>query len=281
MLKTYINTIPYTKFILITDSLENRNIKLFNYVLKQHLDQNNKIQYCVFEGVFQNKVRDYSTHVNVNLHNFVSSPTHGGQNIEALEELTNTTTSADIIVIDSLANAILLHGLPSIYRILNILKNTKTIKQVIAVLHQDLLLEEFNQSVVYFKNLSTLSIEFQPKFLSDLPRLKYQYKKSGGKTISEVEEYRFENDNLITNKVTKPDPSQLIDNSTSKIPNPEELSTFRIGLTDEEKLSRDKVILPYLPSASEEKPEEGGKIFYKFDEVDDWDEEDPDDDLDI
>lgn len=45
----------------------------------------------------------------------------------------------------------------------------------------------------------------------------------------------------------KPEPSKLLEKSTPEPVNPEELSTFRIGLTDEEKLSRDKVVLPYLP----------------------------------
>lgn len=88
-----------------------------------------------------------------------------------------------------------------------------------------------------------------------------------------------------------------MERATAKKINPEELSTFRIGLTDEEKLSRDKVVLPYLPeyvtiidfviilmwidfSANQEEAQEG-KIFYQLDEIDDWDEEDPDDDLDI
>lgn len=59
---------------------------------------------------------------------------------------------------------------------------------------------------------------------------------------------------------------------------PENLTTFKISLDDKEKQSRDKLVLPYLPQKTDATDT---KIFYEFDSVDDWDEEDPDDDLDI
>lgn len=59
---------------------------------------------------------------------------------------------------------------------------------------------------------------------------------------------------------------------------PESLTTFKISLDEKEKQLRDKLVLPYLPIRSEEPV---SRIFYEFDNVDDWDEEDPDDDLDI
>lgn len=67
---------------------------------------------------------------------------------------------------------------------------------------------------------------------------------------------------------------QLIQENVASLP--ENLTTFKISLEEKEKESRDKLVLPYLPQKSGE-----SKIFYEFDHVDDWDEEDPDDDLDI
>lgn len=61
---------------------------------------------------------------------------------------------------------------------------------------------------------------------------------------------------------------------------PENLTTFRISLDDKEKESRDKLVLPYLPQNTATASGDS-KIFYEFDNVDDWDEEDPDDDLEI
>ncbi|RZB45727.1 hypothetical protein BDFB_008731 [Asbolus verrucosus] len=57
------------------------------------------------------------------------------------------------------------------------------------------------------------------------------------------------------------------------------MSTFKISLSEKEKESRDNLVLPYLPKDNQEESE--GKIYYAFDDIDDWDEEDPDDDLDI
>lgn len=71
------------------------------------------------------------------------------------------------------------------------------------------------------------------------------------------------------------------------------LTTFNLGLKDEERTARDKVVLPFLKP--EQKPEEEeeavrinprsaegeSKIYYEPDDADDWDEEDPDDDLDF
>ena len=69
------------------------------------------------------------------------------------------------------------------------------------------------------------------------------------------------------------------------------LTTFEVGLTDLEKQNRKKVVLPFWKKEQKEEEEEENevriakkstsKIFYAPDEADDWDEEDPDDDLDF
>lgn len=63
----------------------------------------------------------------------------------------------------------------------------------------------------------------------------------------QIEEYKFEKEQLVTNKLAKPDAKKLLESVKPKPINPEELTTFKIGLTDEEKLARDRVVLPYLP----------------------------------
>ena len=62
--------------------------------------------------------------------------------------------------------------------------------------------------------------------------------------------------------------------------------TFNLKLTDDEKQARSNLKLPYM--FHEEKTSEvtinrpgEGRVFYQPDEADDFDEEDPDDDLDI
>ena len=78
------------------------------------------------------------------------------------------------------------------------------------------------------------------------------------------------------------------DVETGKIP----LTTFQVTLSEEEKQAREKVALPFWKKRQEEFDDEGSvkitkaedkasKIYYEPDDADDWDEEDPDDDLDF
>jgi len=286
MLKTYLNTVPYTKFIVITDSLYSKDPKVFEHLIKQHLNRNqHKVHYFVFEGVFKQIQNKYRNSPNIVLYDFVSDSQNWLEETaskDSFEDIVLKLGEKDIVSVDSLSNIISLYGIPQTYSIFNGLKNKRAIQQIIVVLHKDLLEGDYSKISNYFDHLSTISLEMKPKIRNAKNRIEYSYKKSGGKVINQIEEYSFEGENLVTNKIEKPDPKKIIQETLPQQVNPEELSTFRIGLTDEEKLSREKVVLPYLPPANQEiKNNEEGKIFYQLDEVDDWDEEDPDDDLDI
>ncbi|XP_030755236.1 elongator complex protein 5 isoform X1 [Sitophilus oryzae] len=287
MLKNYINTLPYTKFILVKDSVDYRDTKLLEYLVRQHLQRRqNKLHYFVYEGVFRTTQRKYSGESNVILYDCVTNPQRwieGGQDENQIHPIVNMCLKLgqnDVVVVDALSNLIFQSGLSEAYKIFNTLKNNKAIQQIIVVLHKDLVEGDSNKTCMFFENLSTLCISVEPKFMSHNKRLQYIYKKSGGKVIQDIEEYKFEGDSLITSKISKPDTSRLLEDAVPKEINPENLSTFKIGLTDEEKLSRERVVLPYLPNANMNEPEDG-KIFYNLDKLDDWDEEDPDDDLDV
>lgn len=129
----------------------------------------------------------------------------------------------------------------------------------------------------YFQHLSTFTITVEPKFNMGRPRLIYVYKKSGGKVVRQIEEFYFEKGMLKTGVIKKLDAQKLVQESMQEI-EPDKLTTFKISLEEDEKKAREELVLPYLPKDSKRKE---GEIFYQFDEIDDWDEEDPDDDLDI
>lgn len=61
---------------------------------------------------------------------------------------------------------------------------------------------------------------------------------------------------------------------------PESLATFKINCDDEELVARNALKLPY-ERTTDELPPAAGRIIYNPDSDDDFDEEDPDDDLDI
>lgn len=60
---------------------------------------------------------------------------------------------------------------------------------------------------------------------------------------------------------------------------PESLATFKINFEDEELEARNALKLPYERTSNEISA--SGRIIYNPDSDDDFDEEDPDDDLDI
>ncbi|KAG5873449.1 hypothetical protein JTB14_007216 [Gonioctena quinquepunctata] len=282
MLKNYLTSVPFTKFIVIEDTLQERGKPVFDFILKSHLDRlRDTIHYFVFQENFIRTKGKFGQN-NVILYDFASNSQgwNQGSRSEDFEETVKKLGANDVVFVDSLAHVIYQYGLAETYRVFNYLRNHTSVQQTIALLHQDLLLDKIKANLL-FDHLCTLSLSLKPKFISDNGRLQYTFKKLGGKIIREVEEYWFDHDNLLTKKIDKLDPKMLLETSTPKEVNPETLTTFKIGLSDKEKESRDNLVLPYLPKSDDQSSTDGGKIFYQFDEVDDWDEEDPDDDLDI
>ncbi len=108
---------------------------------------------------------------------------------------------------------------------------------------------------------------------------------------------------LIADKISAEEEPQSVAPAGSQ--QDEELSrltTFSLGLTEREKEERERLVLPFYKEDQKKKEEEdeeeegsvriqsrnkdespssGGKIYYDPEDVDDWDDEDPDDDLDF
>ncbi|CAH0548804.1 unnamed protein product [Brassicogethes aeneus] len=273
MLRNFLTTVPYTKFILIEDNVADRGYDLFNFVVNSQIKrENSKIHFLVCENVFSRVKAQFSGN-NVQFYDIVSNNLNWTKNTRyTLDEVAKNVSNTDIVIINSLSNAIINFGVSEVYRFLNILIAEKCVQQILTILHTDLLLDK--NCVEFFEHLCTLSIRIKPKFYSDNARVKYRYKKVGGKIIMQMEEYKFENNNLLTYKI-ETDASKIEQVVANNV-NPENLSTFRIGLSEQEKLSKENVVLPYLPKTDKE-----GKITYTMEDIDDWDEEDPDDDLDI
>lgn len=54
-------------------------------------------------------------------------------------------------------------------------------------------------------------------------------------------------EDFVTKKIEKIDPRKLLEKSVHPEINPDTLSTFKIGLSDKDKESRERLVLPYLP----------------------------------
>lgn len=100
------------------------------------------------------------------------------------------------------------------------------------------MLEDKDRTVQYLHHLATLYMEI------DSGRVEYTFKKSQRKIISQIENFHFENDRFITESIKKPD-KKKIEETLKEIP--ENLSTFKISLNENEKEARNNLVLPYLP----------------------------------
>ncbi|KAJ2631688.1 Elongator complex protein [Coemansia sp. RSA 1694] len=67
----------------------------------------------------------------------------------------------------------------------------------------------------------------------------------------------------------------------SQAPDPAANLSFNLNLTDKQRRDKAEVALPYLEARVADAASGGGEIIYQLDEEDDWDEDDPDDDLEI
>ncbi|CAH1981627.1 unnamed protein product [Acanthoscelides obtectus] len=277
MLKSYLTQPPYQKFIIIQDTLTENGKPIFDYLLQHNLERfDNKIHYYLVQG----NEKHCPQNPKITVHNLkINSQNWDTDNRINITQIAEGLQKRDIIFVDSLAHCIFQYGLAETYRLFNMLKNEIGVAQIVALLHLDLLDSKW-KTVELFNFLSTLSMKVQPKFSSEHGRIQYQCKKSGGRVVKQIEEYYFQNGKLETKKIEKLDPKKLLENASRPEINPDDLATFKISLTDKEEESRSQLVLPYLPK-DENSSTEGGQIFYKFDEQDDWDEEDPDDDLDI
>ena len=105
------------------------------------------------------------------------------------------------------------------------------------------------------------------------------------------EERTFYDLGIENNQLVKVEFSNINSKAEEKVgPNPgsetsaqsQPISSFNLSLSDKEKEDREKVEMPFWKKSGDDAVGgSGGKIEYVPDDNDDWDEEDPDDDLDF
>ncbi|CAG8441521.1 16397_t:CDS:2 [Acaulospora morrowiae] len=112
-----------------------------------------------------------------------------------------------------------------------------------------------------------------------------EHRKKSGKVLYETNMYHI--DESTTELVIQPEKNESVNEEVNTVSDPTTANLlFNLSLTEEQKKAKDEVILPYvkIQDQYEEKGSPtagGGTIFYEPDDADDFDEEDPDEDLDI
>ncbi|XP_019628065.1 PREDICTED: elongator complex protein 5-like isoform X1 [Branchiostoma belcheri] len=112
------------------------------------------------------------------------------------------------------------------------------------------------------------------------------HRRKSGKVIRQDEEYHISAQWSLTSRVQKAPVRPAAQPDQESQVDPTANLTFNLRLTDTEKEARSRVVLPYMHHQRKKAPDKpaatpGGQIFYQPDDVDDFDEEDPDDDLDF
>lgn len=180
-----------------------------------------------------------------------------------------------IIIVDSLSTLLLEKSLHSVYRILRqitFLSSSTGVKpqvQMMVMLHEDTIINPIH-IIKQIKNVCRAWIEVRSKIIN------VSIRKSSGKLFSQSYEYECSVDGKLIYKRMK---NIIAHNTRDEDPVNEPVSTFRLTLNESEKKARDAVKLPYERHEEETCSSAGGEIFYMPDESDDWDEEDPDNDL--
>lgn len=182
------------------------------------------------------------------------------------------------VVVDSLSNPLFTLGFRSCVEELQKLiqssaKGGPKIHQLLCMAYSDLL-PCGSSSLSYLKHLANTVVELK----GHVARITHC--KPGGHVERKEERYTLLPEGLISVQPFRTSSTHDVSYDSGKVPLPQDVASFRVSLSEKEKEDRNRLVLPYM--LSPEKPEEGGgKVFYQPDAVDDWDDEDPDDDLDV
>ncbi|XP_026871405.2 elongator complex protein 5 isoform X2 [Electrophorus electricus] len=200
-------------------------------------------------------------------------------------QLVNKTQNAKatILVIDSLSWVLRHHNPAVICQELQKLKREGSIRMTFGLLHKDLHQQGIVGSICH---LASTVISVAPLDIVDSAVAKTTQRKKSGKVMQEDNFFSIKDD-LILSIQNKPSQSGHVkaDLDTNE-GDPASNLTFNLRLSEAEREAKEKVALPFVFSQEKKSAllrpsQSSGQIMYEPDASDDFDEEDPDDDLDV
>ncbi|XP_050969876.1 elongator complex protein 5 [Labeo rohita] len=190
---------------------------------------------------------------------------------------------ASVLVVDSLSLVLRHHDPVVICQRLQELRKGGVIKTVIGLLHSDL----HQQGVVgIVGHLASTVISVAPANNERHGVAKTTRRTKSGKVMQEEEYFSVSEDATLSVQAKLRQPGHVQKEQDVSEADPTSNLTFNLRLSEEERKAKEKVALPFVFSQEKKsallRPTPGtGRIMYEPDANDDFDEEDPDDDLDV
>ncbi|XP_043099279.1 elongator complex protein 5 [Puntigrus tetrazona] len=190
---------------------------------------------------------------------------------------------ASVLVVDSFS-FVLRHRDPLVFcQTLQELRKGGDVKSIIGLLHSDLHQQGIVGTVCY---LATTVISVAPAHNEHQSVAKTTRRTKSGKVMQEEEYFSVSEDASLSVRAKPRQPGHAQKEPDVSEADPTSNLTFNLRLSEEEKKAKEKVALPFVFSQEKKssllKPFPGsGRIMYEPDANDDFDEEDPDDDLDV
>lgn len=159
--------------------------------------------------------------------------------------------------------------------------------QVLGLLHSDLHSEKTVKALRYLAT-TQIKLSVEDPSLSTIRDAHGVFEilqnKKNGKVKRQKEVYRVDGNHHLELSVYDQQQKQENSHGNDAQPDPTANLTFNLTLKESERIAKEKVVLPYISNKDKSElvtPPGYGQIFYEPDDADDFDEEDPDDDLDI
>ncbi|CAN9509656.1 unnamed protein product [Ophioblennius macclurei] len=283
-------------FLIIQDSCRYSGRSLLRSFISSALDREEVVHVLGFESS-EEELKDgmrASGLQGLHFHDAYSDPLgwtdHSAFTVNkfCFEELTHLVKQSPhakppTLVIDSLTWILRHVRPPAVCKTLQQLKKGGAVRAVIALLHADMHQRGTVGSVCH---LATSVITVSPAVKGDEALAKITKRSKSGKVLQD-EEIFIINDDLSVAVQNKPshlghkpvDPEEQQTDPTANL-------TFNLRLSDTEREAKEKLALPFMFSKEKKTallhPSQGsGRILYEPDANDDYDQEDPDDDLDV
>lgn len=210
----------------------------------------------------------------------------------------NLPSDKSIVILPAAARLFQQYIASDIFKTIQKLKTAQNVKQVLLWLTMDNF-PEHDYLPGFVEHMADIVVKLQSK--SELELL---IRKATGSVTKKQYQYEIK-DHFMVNEIKKKKETPVVEAPQVR---PESLGTFKIELSEKDRIARNNLVLPFekyvffnskinpfkycnksdsllsrhLKIEEETKPPPtGGKIIYDLDRDDDFDEEDPDDDLDI